>query len=289
MIPAIEVPVWHVGPVPIQPFGFFVVVGLFLGHEAAKWRAPRYGVPVSDVNAFGAWMLGCAFVLAHMLDEILYHPDVLRAHPWTLFAIANGLSSYGGFLGAIVGALAWSRLEVLEKAPFVRRRRTPKELLPICECVASIFPVGWAFGRTGCAVVHDHIGIESSSPLAVAFGGGPTTNYGLFLVHHGELPRYDLGLLELFFTLALLAAFVATWRRTLPLGTYLAALCVLYPPVRFFLDFLRVGADDGGDERYLGLTPAQWACFAFFLVGLRLWATVRAKGTPPPAPRLASH
>ena len=42
------------------------------------------------------------------------------------------------------------------------------------------------------------------------------------------------------------------------------------------LDFLRVGPDEGGDERYLGLTPAQWACFAFFLAGVWLFTRLRA-------------
>jgi phosphatidylglycerol:prolipoprotein diacylglycerol transferase len=102
------------------------------------------------------------------------------------------------------------------------------------------------------------------------------TTYGLFAVHHGDAPRYDLGLLEVFFTVAMAAAFAVMWRKKRPLGTYLVALCLAYPPVRFVLDFWRLGSDEGGDERYLGLTPAQWACFAFFLVGVWLPTRLRA-------------
>ncbi len=270
MFPAIEVSAWHVGPLVIQPFGFLVVLGLFLGYAAARRRARRYGVSPEDLGGFTGWMLVCAFILAHVLDEALYHPDVFLTHPASFLAITNGLSSYGGFAGAFVGAVAWSRIEVRDRAPYVRWRREPRRLLPISECVASIFPVGWALGRAGCAVVHDHLGVASSSLLAVQFGPGPSERYGPLVVRHGLRPRFDLGLLELLFTLALLAAFAVTWRRRLPLGRYLGALCLLYPPVRFLLDFLRVGPEDGGDERYLGLTPAQWACFAFFAVGVRL-------------------
>ena len=146
----------------------------------------------------------------------------------------------------------------------------------MCECVASIFPVGWTLGRAGCAIVHDHLGVASSSRFAVQFGAGPAEPYGLFILHHGSQPRFDLGLLEFLFSLALLGAFAATWRRKLPLGSYLVALCVLYPPVRFFLDFLRLGAADGGDERYVGLTPAQWACLGFFVTGV--WMVARRSG-----------
>jgi phosphatidylglycerol:prolipoprotein diacylglycerol transferase len=278
MLPAIEVPVWHLGPVPIQPFGFLVMLGLGLGYVAARARAPRYGVSIADLDSFTAWMLVCAFVLAHVVDLVLYHPDVLAAYPLTLLALSNGLSSYGGFLGAFVGALGWSRIERLQRAPFVRLRREPRPLLPVCDCVASIFPIGWTLGRAGCAIVHDHLGVASSSPLAAQFGAGPATPYGPVIVHHGAQPRFDLGLLELFFSLLLLVAFAATWRRRLPLGSYLVALCVLYPPVRFALDFLRLPAADGGDARYLGLTPAQWACFAFFVVGVRMATRRPGKG-----------
>jgi phosphatidylglycerol:prolipoprotein diacylglycerol transferase len=280
MFPAIEVPIWHLGSVPIQPFGFLVMLGLSLAYATAWMRAPRYGLTTADLDGFAAWMLACAFVLAHVLDEVLYHPDVLADDPLSILVISNGLSSYGGFVGAFVGAVGWSRIELLERAPFVRLRPEPRRLLPICECVASVFPLGWAFGRAGCAVVHDHLGVASTSWLAVQFGAGPAVQYGPVIVHHGDQPRYDLGLLELFYTLGLLLAFAVTWRRKEPppLGTYLAALCVLYPPVRFALDFLRLGAAEGGDERYLGLTPAQWACIVFFVVGLRMVALVRAKG-----------
>ena len=115
MVPAIEVPLWHLGPILLQPFGFLVVLGLLLGYAAARARAPRYGVSLADLDGFTAWMLACAFVLAHVLDEVLYHPDVLAAHPSTILAISNGLSSYGGFVGAFVGAVGWSRIRAAQR------------------------------------------------------------------------------------------------------------------------------------------------------------------------------
>ena len=52
-------------------------------------------------------------------------------------------------------------------------------------------------------------------------------------------------------------------------------------PVRFGLDFLR--ATDYGshpDQRYAGLTPAQWACLATLLLGARLMGLIRARPRP---------
>ena len=53
-------------------------------------------------------------------------------------------------------------------------------------------------------------------------------------------------------------------------GWYVVATCILYAPVRFALDFLRIENATGGDPRYGGLTPAQWACGGLLLFGLGL-------------------
>jgi len=276
MIPAVEVYPLRIGPVPIQPFGVLVALGLVAGYQVAKRRAPLHGVARADLDSFVWWMLAVAFVMGHVLDEIFYHPDVLRQYPWTLLAIWEGQSSYGGFVGAVAGGVMWSFIERTQRAPFLRLRTERRSLLAVSDLVASVFPVGWMFGRAGCALVHDHLGVPSTSPLAVEFGPGPVTSYGLFAVHHGDAPRYDLGLLEFFCTIAMVAAFAVMWRKKRPVGSYLVALCLAYPPVRFVLDFWRLGRDDGGDERYLRLTPAQWACFAFFLAGVWLSTRLRA-------------
>jgi prolipoprotein diacylglyceryltransferase len=52
-------------------------------------------------------------------------------------------------------------------------------------------------------------------------------------------------------------------RKPRPPGFFLIAFPLLYVPVRFFLDFLRIG-----DARYLGLTPAQYAGIAVFLAAV---------------------
>jgi phosphatidylglycerol:prolipoprotein diacylglycerol transferase len=288
MIPAVELYPWRIGPVPIQPFGLLVVLGLVAGYQVAKRRAPLYGVARADLDSFVRWMLALAFVLGHVLDEIFYHPDAIAEHPWTLLALWEGLSSYGGFVGAVTGGFLWSSVERTPGVPFLRLRVERRSMLAVSDLVASVFPLGWMFGRAGCALVHDHLGAPSTSPLAVEFGPGPTTSYGLFAVHRGDAPRYDLGLLELFCTIALAVAFAVMWRKKRPVGSYLVALCLAYPPVRFALDFLRLGSDEGGDERYLRLTPAQWACFAFFAAGVWLVTRLRAATVRTSPPRHSS-
>ena len=56
-------------------------------------------------------------------------------------------------------------------------------------------------------------------------------------------------------------------------GLYL----MLYPPVRFAVEFLR------GDPRmrWAGLSVAQWASLALFLLGAALWARRRGSSVSP--------
>jgi hypothetical protein len=76
-------------------------------------------------------------------------------------------------------------------------------------------------------------------------------------------------------------------RRARTPGFFLAAFILLYMPVRFALDFLRVA-----DARYAGLTPAQWAALAA-LLGLAtiIMQARRHPGAPPagytPAPNVS--
>jgi phosphatidylglycerol:prolipoprotein diacylglycerol transferase len=281
MIPAIEVYTWRVGPIAFHAFGFLVTLGIFVGYMAGRRRAPMFGVERADLASFLRWMLVTAFIMAHVLDEIFYHPEAL-VQPWTLLFIWDGLSSYGGFIGTCIGGVLWAYLETTPGAPFIRMRKTRRPLLAISDLIASIFPLAWTFGRMGCAVVHDHVGAPTTSALGVQFGFGPVDDYGLFGLHHGIDRRWDLGLLEMLFMIVASIGFAFMWRKKRPLGSYLVALCLVYPPVRFALDFLRVGPDEGGDARYLHLTPAQWACFAFFIVGVVLLRSLMSSAAAAP-------
>jgi phosphatidylglycerol:prolipoprotein diacylglycerol transferase len=77
------------------------------------------------------------------------------------------------------------------------------------------------------------------------------------------------------FTVILVIAFTLTWRRKLPIGSYVIASALTYAPVRFAMDFLRIPASENGDTRYAGLTPAQYGCIALFVFGIYLFFYVR--------------
>jgi phosphatidylglycerol---prolipoprotein diacylglyceryl transferase len=287
MIPYIQIPDGHIGPVPLHPFGVLVATGVLLGTGMTARRARWLGWDVVKLNSFITWMLVTGFVLSHVLDSLLYHWSDVVKRPWSIIMLWEGLSSFGGFFGAIVGVILWRYFVIEDGRP--RIRATPHPILPFCDIVASCLPLGWMFGRAGCASVHDHPGARAGvdTLLAVAWpvfdaNGNPAANQ-----HFTELwfiklwdghaaPRFDLGLLELFFTILLTTCFALTWRKRLPLGSYVIAMSMSYAPVRFAMDFLRIPESEGGDTRYLGLTPAQYGCMGLFVFAVALIFYVRS-------------
>ena len=107
MIPFIHVPDFHILGVPLHPFGLLVATGVIIGTALATRRARLRGYDLDKLNSFITWMLVAGFMGGHMLDEIFYHPDELVRRPWSLFLLWEGLSSFGGFTGALIGVLLW--------------------------------------------------------------------------------------------------------------------------------------------------------------------------------------
>ena len=81
---------------------------------------------------------------------------------------------------------------------------------------------------------------------------------------------HDLGWYEfLYMSFLMVPAFFVLDRKPRPPGFFLVAFLLLYVPVRFLLDFLRIG-----DARYFGLTPGQYAGIAVFLAAIFLMVRI---------------
>lgn len=256
MLPYFEQPVLHLGPIPVYGFGVLVGLGILVGVTLAGKRAPLYGIEKEDLYDFVQWILIPAFVVSHLLDVIWYHPAELLENPAILLSMS--LSSFGGFLGAVMGAFA-----------FRWRRKVP--ILPYVDLSVSVFPVAWVFGRAGCTVAHDHPGLHTTADNWLAFD-------------YPDGPRWDLGFLEMLFSIALSIALYISWQKPKALGYYIALASLTYAPVRFGLDYLRAEAEDGGDARYGSLTPGQYASIALFLTGLYFLRVATAKNAAMPQP-----
>jgi phosphatidylglycerol:prolipoprotein diacylglycerol transferase len=301
VIPYIHVPDLKLGPLTLHPFGLLVATGVIVGTALATRRARKRGIDLRKLNSFITWMLVAGFMGGHMFDEIFYHPSELVKRPWSLFFLWEGLSSFGGFLGGLIGCLLW---KFFDSSPWLVlgpitipkffKRPAAMPIMPLSDLILSVFPVAWIFGRSGCSVVHDHPGAKATADalLAVAYGRGPITEYGPIQLIMGNAPQYDLGLLEMMFTCIIAFFFALTWRRKLPTGSYIVATAFCYAPVRFVMDFFRITDGDTADIRYGTLTFAQYCCVALFLFGGVMAYVVRSnqkKGFDPQEQVLEGH
>jgi phosphatidylglycerol---prolipoprotein diacylglyceryl transferase len=252
MIPYFAQPSLSLGPVSIHAFGVLVALAMLSGMHLIRRRAVAWGLDPATAERLTIWILLGGFAGAHLIDRLVYFPADTVANPWSLLRFWEGLSSFGGFLGAIVGA-----------ALFVRHERLGSRKWRYLDLIAYAFPVGWFFGRMGCFVAFDHPGSATSFFLAERYSDG--------------VVRHNLGLDEALYTLpvALLFLWLGRRRARAP-GFFVGLLAVLYAPVRFLLDFLRFA-----DVRYFHFTPGQYGAAALLVVGV-LILTMRSRPGPEP-------
>jgi phosphatidylglycerol:prolipoprotein diacylglycerol transferase len=240
VLPYISQPHITLGPITIHAFGVLVALAMMVGMRFVRRRAAADGLEPMVADRLVTWVLIAGFIGAHLVDRFVYYPAETLAEPLRILKFWEGLSSFGGFLGAIVGAVLFFRRE-----PSLPRWR-------YLDCVAYGFPFGWIFGRLGCTVAFDHPGKETSFFLAE-------------LDEHG-IRRHNLGFEEALYTILIAGLFYVLGRKgRRPPGFFVAVLAIAYAPVRFLFDFLRTR-----DVRYLSLTPGQWGALALLLVGVVL-------------------
>ncbi len=250
MIPSL-IPYWApkvytVGPIPIDPWATLVCIGFIVGEEVARARGLRRGMEPKDVVDAALFVVGMGFLVGHLVHVLAYNPHLMQDDPLILLKFWAGFSSNGGFLGAVLGTIVFYK--------WVR----PRPFWEYADNVMYGFPFGYIFGRLGCFSVHDHIGRPTDFFLAIDF----PAPYG---------PRHDLALYEALWLMVMSAAFLLLDKRPRRHGFFIFLWCMLYPPVRFCLDFLRNTDLANADVRWYGLTPAQYGSILMFVAGLLIW------------------
>jgi phosphatidylglycerol:prolipoprotein diacylglycerol transferase len=268
MIPYLEQPSLDLGPLTVHAFGIIVAAAVLIGLELGRRRFTRLGLDRALGERLAWWVVVGGFLGAHLFSVLFYFPHELAANPFLLLKFWQDISSFGGILGGVVGLWLFLRL----KAPGL----DPRTRWAYLEAVAFVFPFALAVGRIACSLAHDHPGTITSfslaislrSPDAQAFIAGVyrAAGRGSELPPPAALPHlgfHDLGWYEFLYLSAIVPPlFLILDRKPRPAGFFVVAFVLLYVPVRFALDFLRVS-----DARYAGLTPAQWVG-AFALVSL---------------------
>ncbi|MCB9680875.1 MAG: prolipoprotein diacylglyceryl transferase [Alphaproteobacteria bacterium] len=249
--------------VPIDPWATLVCLGVLLGLEVSRHRAMKMGFEPREIVDGVVFTVLVGFFFAHVITVVGYYPERLRTEGiWAILKVWEGFSSTGGFLGGI-GAIwifyTWIR---------------PHDVMRFADLIAYGYPVGWLFGRAGCAVVHDHVGVETTFPLAMRFPAN----------HFAAGVRHELGFYEFVLMIPMIAFFWWLGRKDRPPGTFMGLFFVLYSPIRFGLDFLRQTDLEHHDVRWAGLTAAQYGMVALFAFGAWLMWRAHARRDFQPWP-----
>lgn len=216
MFPYIDTSSWHIGPFEFEPFSALVGIALAVGYLIAAARAARHGISREHFAKLGVWVMVAALFCGH-LAKFIYAPGlgILLIEPSLVFQILNGQASFGAFIGGFLGAVAFLWLHHI---PY-------REQYLYADAACFAVPFSWWIGRVGCYLVHDHPGVRTTSFLGVRYPGGT---------------RYDLGLLEVLFLLALAGVFLLLDRKPRPRGFYYVAFLFSYGIFRYLLDRLHV-------------------------------------------------
>lgn len=263
-LPYISIPHLNiVGPLKIEPFGVLVALGVVLGARILDKYAAWHRASEDDTRSLTWWLIISGFIGAHLFDVLAYQWEKLMEDPILLFKIWAGISSYGGFIGGALGYalyIWWKRLSPLLWADIA---------------IIGLLPA-FTIGRIGCTIVHDHPGRATEFVLGFDYPLSFTQHLGFT----APARLHNLALYELAYLLVVSAIILGLGFRKskrLPAGFLAALVGVLYAPVRFFLDYLRLNSTD---PRYASLTFAQWASIVAFAVALSVAVRVLRHGKP---------
>lgn len=231
MIPFIYISTIALGPITLQVWGLMVSLGIVASLALARKYLKNRNQDTTHLTSLAFWIIVGAFLGARIFHIAFYEPRFFFDNPLEIFKIWHGgLSSFGGFFGGTLSS-------------FIYFRRYRLKFETYANAIIGAFPAGWAIGRVGCFLIHDHPGTLTHSILAVKYPDGA---------------RYDLGLVEILNALGMGAIMLWVKKFGARDSTVSAVGLVWYGVVRFFTEFLRATDLPGADARYLGLTPAQF-------------------------------
>ena len=248
MIPYFQANAFVFGPLTIQVWGLFVSLGILSGLILAYKLSSKYFLAEQVILDLGVWSIVGGLFVARVFHVVFYAPEYYLLHPSEIIYFwQGGASSVGGFVGAVFAIYIFAKIKNFNL----------KELWPYFDVMAVSLWLGWAIGRIGCFMIHDHPGKLTDSFLAVNFSDGA---------------RYDLGLFDSLLGWFLFIIFAMLFRKLVKIrwGLVSQLSFIIYAFVRFWLDFLRATDVEQADTRYLMLTPAQWGMLVIF-VGLTSW------------------
>ncbi len=245
---------FHIFRFPIHSYGFMLALSFLFGIWFAAWRARRSGLDPNVISDLGFWVIIAAIVGARLYYVVLHFEEFSG----DLTGIFNpfhggnlgigGLVMYGGFIGAIVAAIAYFR---------VRKER----FLPYADIASASLGFGIFLTRIGCFLNGCCYGAATTAACGVSFPANSPAGAYMHDVHaHALIPSQLIesggGLL-----MAIILLLVGTRKTFAGFRFFLAGL--MYSVLRFCVDFTRFYTPH---ERLGPLSHNQVICIVFFIL-----------------------
>jgi phosphatidylglycerol:prolipoprotein diacylglycerol transferase len=226
---------FRIGNFPINTYGVLLAIGLMLALYVAARLAARDGLPKERIYDLGLWtiiggLLGSKILMFFTEDNVnIFSLDFLR----------SGGVYYGGFLGGLIALVFLIRFY---KFSFWK----------VADAFAPGVALGQFFGRQGCFSAGCCWGKPTDLFWGVHFTEAGHENTGVPIVDAagGALHLHPTQLYESFAMLAVFGVLIYLHRRKRFDGQVLIGYMILYPIVRFTIEFFR--DDPRGD--LFGLT-----------------------------------
>lgn len=249
-------PVPHLGPIPVNWYGFNFALAFLVGGWLVRRWAPKYDVPHEMVESLLVWIMAGTVIGARFYYIIQNDPGAYLSAPWRVFAVwEGGLAYFGGLFGAVLAAyiFAW-RAEL----PFART----------ADLFAPAVPIGAALGRISCGLAGMDYGTPTALPWGIAY-----TNPNSYAPMDG-VARHPAQFYELLGNLAITGALVRL-RGKLPEGALFLLYLVLFSVLRFFIFFVRGSVP----EVAMGLKNAQWTALALLAIAIPMLIAIALKSS----------
>jgi phosphatidylglycerol:prolipoprotein diacylglycerol transferase len=246
--------IFRIGSFFLPGYGLLVSLGFLTALWMAGRLGRRAGLDVDSVLNLGIYT-AIAAMLGAKLFMLLLSFDYYSRNPGEIFSISTLLAG-GVFYGGLIGGL-------LVAFFYLRRSKLPG--LATADVFAPAIALGHAIGRLGCFAAGCCWGAPSKLPWAVTFTN-PEANRLVGVPLNEALQPTQLyeAFAEAVICLILYRRFARPHRPGAIIGLYL----VLYPSVRFLVEFVR--SHDELNPHFGPLVLEQWVALGLLALGVYL-------------------
>ena len=253
-------PFIYIGFIRIPMYGLCIACGSALGIYLF-WRwAEKWGISKDDAfnaalaAAFGV-MLGSKLLYfavswQHISENLDYYFGSLQGF---LNLIGNGFVFYGGLIGGLLAVWIYCKVRHIGFIHFVDK-------------LVVVVPLIHGFGRIGCFCAGCCYGIPYDGIFKVMFAENSFCSVQEYL--------FPVQLLESLLLFIIFAIMVILSRKEHRDGFLIGSYLMLYPVVRFFLEYLRYDAERGS---FMMFSTSQWISILLFIFGIVLFIRTKNK------------